>query len=187
MSIVCVCLCEKLLNLMCEETGHIPLCKTSLTFFHFLYSMRAPFHSHRTSLLVFNPNSAHPLPHQLTSHMHIYFFSNLPSQFLSPLPMVFCLLLAFRLSSQQHLILWVVCPTYFPALRWQTVGGLLKVVGESLDSLHQGYPGGRLIGKVIYCPVSVLHSSFSTSLPALLRICLSIHSFVFKSIPAAWR
>lgn len=93
-----------------------------------------------------------------------------------------CLLLSFLLSSQQHLILRLVCPPYFPALSWQTVGGLLKVVGESLDSFHQGYPGGRLIGKVIYCPVSVQHSSFSTSLHTLLLIRLSIHSFVSNSL-----
>lgn len=87
MSIVCVCLCEKLLNLKWEETGHIPLCKPSLTVFHFLNCMSAPFHSDRTSLPVFNANST-LRPHQLTSHMHIYFFLNLPSQFLSPLPTV---------------------------------------------------------------------------------------------------
>lgn len=81
-------------------------------------------------------------------------------------------------SSQQHLILWLVCPTYFPALNWQTVAGLLKVVGESLDSFHRGYPGGRLIGKVIYCSVSILHSSFSTFLSGSVyaSICLQIYT-----------
>lgn len=48
------------------------------------------------------------------------------------------------------------------------------MLGESLDSFHQGNPGERLIGKVIYCSVSGLHSLFSASLPALLLICLSI-------------
>lgn len=68
-------------------------------------------------------------------------------------------LLSFLL---QHLMLQPVCPTNFPALCWQTVGGVLKAGKGRLDSFHKGYPGRRLIGKVIYCPLSVLNSSFTT-------------------------
>lgn len=91
------------------------------------------------------------------------------------------ILLSFLLAAKFNLA--IVCQSFFffsffflTELPTDKLYGGYLVLGESLDSFHQGYLGGRLIGKVIYCSVSVLNFLFSTSFCALFFIYPSILS-----------
>lgn len=118
----------------------------------------------------FEANSSTHTPHKYT-----YFLLDLTSPCLSLLLGPLRLSLSFPPSSRQHLILFLVCPQHFPALGWQTVEGLLKVARETLDRFHQGFPGGRLIGKVIYCTVSHLQSRLSLHFSCSIYLFIPLH------------
>lgn len=80
----------------------------------------------------------------LTRNTNI-FYQSCPPNFASCfLQVLSCFQLPFPLSSQPHLILWLVCPPHFPALCWQSVGGLLKVEGGKFGQLSSRVPRGKI-------------------------------------------
>ena len=168
---VSVCVCQRPLRWKRENSSVQIFLSSSPCFLHVSLYM-ATAHLSR----FFNLNSTVQLPACAT-----HFLLSLTSLSLSLslfIYIYFFRLLSFPLSSQQHLILLLVCQSHFPALHWQTVGGLLSTRGK-FGQLSSRVPRGEIDwqSNLLLSVCSALLVLYLFQWPFRY---LSIHSFHFK-------
>lgn len=162
----CVCGCVGKLEATVQT---FPKC-----FSFFSWCMNAPF----LPRLYFSPVLESKRPFLLTRNTNI-FYQTWPPNFTSCfLQVLSCFQLPFPLSSQPYLILWLVCPPHFPALCWQSVGGLLKVEGGKFGQLSSRVPRGKIDWQSNLLPSvhSALLALYLSLPPSSWSIYPSIHS-----------